>query len=119
MYGLLVLGGAVSALGIANTLAMSVTDRTREIGALRALCMDCTGIRTMIRLEGLTVASFGAVLGALGGTFGTWAIGSLANGSIKEYAFTLPWGILLAACALSLAIGALAALSPLEAMAES
>lgn len=128
MYGLLFLGGAISALGIANTLAMSITDRTREIGALRAIGMHRAGIRTMIRLEALTVAAFGTILGVVSGTFGAWAVSSLANGSIKQYEFTLPWGTLLATCALSLAVGILAAalparraagLSPLEAVAES
>ncbi|MFF9346296.1 ABC transporter permease [Streptomyces sp. NPDC014734] len=128
MYGLLFLGGAISALGIANTLAMSITDRTREIGALRSIGMHRAGIRTMIRLEALTVAAFGTVLGVVSGTFGAWTVGSLANGSIQQYEFALPWGTLLAACALSLAVGILAAalparraagLSPLEAVAES
>ncbi|MFG3530049.1 ABC transporter permease [Streptomyces sp. NPDC047917] len=128
MYGLLFLGGAISALGIANTLALSVTDRTHEIGALRAIGMHRAGIRTMIRLEALTVAAFGTILGVVSGTFGAWAVSSLANGSIKQYEFTLPWGTLLVACALSLAVGILAAalparraarLSPLEAVAES
>ncbi|MFF3390076.1 ABC transporter permease [Streptomyces sp. NPDC002669] len=128
MYGLLFLGGAVSALGIANTLAMSITDRTREIGTLRVIGMHRAGIRTMIRLEALTVAAFGTVLGVLSGTFGAWTVSSLANGSIKQYEFTFPWGTLLTTCALSLAVGILAAalparraagLSPLEAVAES
>ncbi|MFD8821102.1 ABC transporter permease [Streptomyces sp. NPDC059605] len=128
MYGLLFLGGAISALGIANTLAMSITDRTREIGTLRAIGMHRAGIRTMIRLEALTVAAFGTILGVVSGTFGAWAIGSLANGSIEQYEFTLPWGTLLATGALSLAVGILAAAlparraagrSPLEAVAES
>ncbi|MFF9013414.1 ABC transporter permease [Streptomyces sp. NPDC014870] len=127
MYGMLGIGVVISALGIVNTLAMSVAERTREIGALRALGMDRAGVRRMIRLEALTVAGFGTFLGLAGGLFGAWSVGSLANGAIDQYALALPWGTLLLVCLLSLAIGVLAAavparraaaLSPLEAVAD-
>ncbi|WP_143664591.1 ABC transporter permease, partial [Streptomyces sp. NRRL B-24572] len=128
MYGMLGIGVVISALGIVNTLAMSVAERTREIGALRALGMDRAGIRRMIRLEALTVAGFGTLLGLAGGLFGAWAVGSLANGAIDQYTLALPWGTLLLVCLLSLAVGVLAAavparraaaLSPLEAAAHT
>ncbi|ROQ32938.1 putative ABC transport system permease protein [Streptomyces sp. PanSC19] len=128
MYGMLGIGVVISALGIVNTLAMSVAERTREIGALRALGMDRAGIRRMIRLEALTVAGFGTFLGLAGGLFGAWAVGSLANGAIDQYTLALPWGSLLLVCLLSLAVGVLAAavparraaaLSPLEAVANA
>ncbi|MEU8925541.1 FtsX-like permease family protein [Kitasatospora sp. NPDC048545] len=128
MYGMLAIGVVIGALGIANTLAVSVAERTREIGALRALGMDRTGIRRMIRLEAVTVAAFGTLLGLAGGVFGAWAVGSLANGAIEQYSLVLPWGTLLLVCLLSLATGALAAavparraaaLGPLEAVAQA
>lgn len=128
MYGMLGIGVVISALGIVNTLAMSVAERTREIGALRALGMDRVGVRRMIRLEALTVAGFGTLLGLAGGLFGAWAVGSLANGAIDQYTLVLPWGTLLLVCLLSLAIGVLAAavparraaaLRPLEAAANA
>ncbi|MFF5406980.1 ABC transporter permease [Streptomyces misionensis] len=124
MYGMLGIGVVISALGIVNTLAMSVAERTREIGALRALGMDRAGVRRMIRLEALTVAGYGTLLGLAGGLFGAWAVGALANGAIDRYTLVLPWGTLLLVALLSLAIGTLAAavparraaaLSPLEA----
>ncbi|GAA5610941.1 FtsX-like permease family protein [Streptomyces platensis] len=127
MYGMLAIGIVIAALGIMNTLAISVAERTREIGALRALGMDRSGIRRMIRLEAVTVAAFGTLLGLTGGLFGAWAVGSLANGAMPQYSLALPWGTLLLVCLLSLTIGALAAtipahraaaLSPLEAVAE-
>ncbi|MFJ4594363.1 ABC transporter permease [Kitasatospora sp. NPDC088861] len=127
MYGLLGIGVVIAALGIVNTLAMSVTERTREIGALRAIGMDRAGIRRMIRLEAVTVAAFGTLLGLAGGLFGAWAVGALAGGAVKQYALVLPWGTLALVCLGSLAIGAVAAavparraaaLSPLEAVAE-
>jgi putative ABC transport system permease protein len=128
MYGLLALGAVITALGIVNTLAMSVSERTREIGVLRAVGMDRAGIRRMVRLESLMVAAFGTLLGLVGGVFGAWAVGALANGAIAEYELLLPWGTLLLVCCVSLVIGAVAAvvparwaaaLSPLEAVAKA
>ncbi|MEV6732645.1 FtsX-like permease family protein [Streptomyces sp. NPDC051364] len=127
MYGLLAIGAVISALGIVNTLAMSVSERTREIGVLRAIGMDRSGIRRMIRLESVTVAAFGTLLGLAGGLFGAWTVGALANGAMTQYSLALPWGTLLLVCLLSLTIGAIAAavparraaaLSPLEAVVE-
>ncbi|MER7824330.1 FtsX-like permease family protein [Streptomyces sp. NPDC096097] len=126
-YGLLAIGGVIAALGIMNTLAMSVSDRTREIGVLRAIGMDRTGIRRMIRLESLTVAAFGTLLGLASGLFGAWTVGALTNGALKDYSLALPWGTLLLVCLISLVTGVVAAalparhasaLSPLEAVAE-
>ncbi|MCY0957342.1 ABC transporter permease [Streptomyces sp. H27-H5] len=128
MYGLLALGAVISSLGIVNTLAVSVAERTREIGVLRALGMDRGGIRRMIRLESVTVAAFGTLLGLAGGLFGARAVGALANGAIADYSMALPWGTLLLVCLVSLAIGTVAAagparraaaLSPLEAVART
>ncbi|MFH9351779.1 ABC transporter permease [Kitasatospora sp. NPDC017646] len=128
MYGLLAIGVVISALGIVNTLAMSVTERTREIGALRALGMERAAVRRMIRLEAVTVAGFGTLLGLAGGLFGAWAVGALAGGAMEQYTLVLPWGTLALVCLASLAIGAVAAavparraaaLSPLEAVAEA
>ncbi|MFC5722858.1 ABC transporter permease [Streptomyces gamaensis] len=128
MYGLLGIGVVISSLGIVNTLAMSVAERTREIGVLRAIGMDRAGVRRMIRLEAVTVAAFGTLLGLAGGLFGAWAVGSLAGGAMGQYSLALPWGTLLLVCLVSLAVGVVAAalparraaaLSPLEAVAES
>ncbi|MBD0674058.1 FtsX-like permease family protein [Streptomyces sp. CBMA156] len=127
MYGLLGIGAVIAALGIVNTLAVSVSERTREIGMLRAIGMDRAGIRRMIRLEAVMVAAFGTLLGLAGGLFGAWAVGALAGGAMDGYALALPWGTLALVCLGSLAIGAAAAalparraaaLGPLEAVAE-
>ncbi|MGG7572367.1 ABC transporter permease [Streptomyces sirii] len=127
MYGLLAIGVVIASLGIVNTLAMSVAERTREIGVLRAIGMDRAGVRRMIRLEAVTVAAFGTLLGLAGGLFGAWAVGALANGAMEHYSLALPWGTLLLVALTSLTIGALAAtvparraaaLGPLEAVAE-
>ncbi|MER7849318.1 FtsX-like permease family protein [Kitasatospora sp. NPDC096077] len=112
MYGLLAIGAVISALGIVNTLAVSVLERTHEIGTLRALGMDRAAVRRMIRLEAVSVAFFGTLLGTAAGLFGAWAVGALANGAVAQYSLTLPWGTLLLTGLLSLAVGALAAAVP-------
>ncbi|MCF3102118.1 FtsX-like permease family protein [Streptomyces roseoverticillatus] len=128
VFGLLAIGVIISALGMINTLAMSVSERTREIGVLRAIGMDRTGIRRMIRLESLAVAAYGTLLGLACGLFGAWKVSGLANGAIPQYSFSLPWGTLALVVALSLAVGAAAAalparraaaLSPLQAVADA
>ncbi|MFD8142047.1 ABC transporter permease [Streptomyces sp. NPDC059708] len=112
VFGLLAIGVVISALGMVNTLAMSVAERTREIGVLRALGMDRGGIRRMIGLESLAVAAFGTLLGLAGGLFGAWRVSGLANGAIPQYAFSPPWGTLALVVVLSLAAGAAAAAVP-------
>ncbi len=128
MFGLLAVGVLISTLGMVNTLAMSVSERTREIGVLRAVGADRSGIRTMIRLEAVCVAAFGTLLGTAGGLFGAWKVSGLANGAIPQYSFSLPWGTLALVVLLSLAVGVAAAalparraaaLGPLEAVARA
>ncbi|MEU7581088.1 FtsX-like permease family protein [Streptomyces sp. NPDC041068] len=127
MYGLLAIGVVISVLGIVNTLAMSVSERTRELGMLRAIGMDRAGIRRMIRLEAVTVAAFGTLLGLAVGLFGAWAVGALAGGAVEQYALALPWGTLLGVCLVSLVVGVVAAalparraaaMNPLDALAQ-
>ena len=71
---LLALAILIAVFGIVNTLALSVFERTHEIGLLRAVGMSRRQLRRMIRLESVIISVFGAVLGlALGTAFG-WAI---------------------------------------------
>ncbi|MGB8941016.1 MAG: FtsX-like permease family protein [Streptomyces sp.] len=112
MYGLLAIGVVISALGIVNTLAMSVAERIRDIGVLRAIGMYRSAIRRMIRLEAVTVAAFGALLGPAGGVFGAWAVGALADGAMEQHTLSTPWGTLALVCLASLAMGALAVALP-------
>ncbi|MEU9033477.1 FtsX-like permease family protein [Streptomyces sp. NPDC048352] len=112
VFGLLAIGVLISGLGMVNTLAMSVSERTREIGVLRAIGMDRSGVRRMICLEAVCVAAFGTLLGLLGGLFGAWKVSGLANGAIPQYSFSLPWGTLACVVLLSLCAGAAAAALP-------
>ena len=71
---LLALSILIAALGIVNTLALSVLERTREVGLLRAVGMSRRQLRRMVRYESVVIAVFGAALGlAIGVAFG-WAM---------------------------------------------
>ncbi len=71
IYALLGLAVIIAVLGIVNTLALSVIERTREVGLLRAVGMSRRQLRTMIRLESVAISILGAVLGiVLGLIFG-------------------------------------------------
>ena len=63
IYALLALAVIVSLFGIANTLALSIHERTRELGMLRAIGMSRRQVRTMIRYEAVITALIGALLG--------------------------------------------------------
>ncbi|MGY5124958.1 ABC transporter permease [Streptomyces nigrescens] len=112
MYGLLGMAVVIAILGVVNTLAMSVFERTREIGMLRAIGLDRAGIRQMVRLESVVISLFGAVLGIGTGIFLAWAGGGLTTSSMREYETVLPWGRLGTFLVLALMIGVLAAIWP-------
>ena len=66
---LLILAVIIAVFGIANTLALSIFERTREIGLLRAVGMSRRQVKRMIRWEAIIVAIIGAVLGIVVGLF--------------------------------------------------
>ena len=74
IYGLLFLAIVVAVIGIANTLALSVHERTREIGLLRAVGMTRAQVRSTVRWESVIIALLGTVLGLVLGLFFGWAI---------------------------------------------
>jgi putative ABC transport system permease protein len=67
IYGLLIISIAIAVLGIANTMALSVFERTREFGLLRAVGMSKRDLKRSIRWEAVIVAVFGASLGIIVG----------------------------------------------------
>ncbi len=82
---LLVLSVVIAVLGIVNTLAMSVLERTREIGLLRAVGMGRRQLRRTVRLEAVLISVYGSVLGVgLGLVLGTALTRSLADQGIGE-----------------------------------
>jgi putative ABC transport system permease protein len=111
IYGLLGLSVIIAILGVINTLSLSVIERTREVGLLRAVGLSRRQLRTMIRLESVVVAVFGAVLGVLMGViFGSTLVLALEDQGLTDLAIPWLWlaGFLVAAAF----VGVLAAVFP-------
>ncbi len=107
---MLALAVVVSLLGIVNTLALSVVERTREIGLLRAAGMTRRQVRRMVRWESVLTALVGAGLGIVAGL----AIAGILTMLMSEWglAFVLPVGILVAIALVAVAAGVVAAVIP-------
>ncbi|KUJ66722.1 ABC transporter [Streptomyces albus subsp. albus] len=112
LYGLLGMAVIVAILGVVNTLAMSVFERSQEIGMLRAIGFDRRAIKRMVRLESLVISLFGGVLGIGLGVFFGWAAGELIASGLSTYELVLPWGRMGVFLVLAGLVGVLAALWP-------
>ncbi|MDK1475786.1 ABC transporter permease [Streptomyces sp. 549] len=112
LYGLLAMAVIVAVLGVVNTLAMSVFERSQEIGMLRAIGLDRSGIKSMVRLESVVIALFGGVMGVGLGVFFGWAAGEVIGSSVDSYALLIPWGRIAIFLALAAIVGVLAAVWP-------
>jgi putative ABC transport system permease protein len=111
LYVLLLFSVVIAVLGIVNTLALSVLERTREIGLLRAIGLSRRQLRGMITIEAIATAVFGAVLGTLLGL----GLGiALQQGLRSEGLNTLgiPWSLLVTMLLASILVGVLAAVAP-------
>ncbi|MBV6702842.1 ABC transporter permease [Kitasatospora aureofaciens] len=112
MYGLLAMAVLIAILGVINTLAMSVFERKREIGMLRAIGLDRRGIKRMVRLESVVISLFGAGIGLLLGCFIAWAINGTLKSSLAGLTTVLPYGQLALFLALAGLVGLVAAIWP-------
>lgn len=101
----------IAILGVANTLLLSVTERTREIGLLRAVGMNKRSVWRMITLESLVMAVFGTVVGMLLGV-GLGAALVLALQEVFTMSVAIPWWVLLGYTVLAVIAGVLAAIWP-------
>ncbi|GAA2445624.1 ABC transporter permease [Streptomyces mauvecolor] len=111
VYGLLALAIIVAVLGVVNTLALSVVERTREIGLMRAIGLSRRQLRRMIRLESVVIALFGALLGlGLGMGWGTTAQKLLALEGMGV--LDIPWPTIITVFVASAFVGLFAALIP-------
>jgi putative ABC transport system permease protein len=109
-YVLLGLAVIVSLFGIVNTLALSVLERTRELGMLRAIGMSRRQVRRMVRHESVVTALIGATLGIGVGLF----LAGLATAALsgEGLRFAVPVGSLVAFCVVAAIAGMLAAIGP-------
>jgi putative ABC transport system permease protein len=111
IYGLLGLAIIVAILGVVNTLALSVVERTREIGLMRAIGTSRRQLRRMIRLESVVIALFGALVG-LGLGLGWGATGQRVLASEGLGVLEIPWPTIISVFVGSAVVGLLAALLP-------
>ncbi|WP_067865468.1 ABC transporter permease [Nocardia shimofusensis] len=111
LYGLLALAVVIAILGIINTLALSVVERRREIGMLRAVGALRSQIRRTIYLESVLIAVFGAIVGVvLGLGLGVGFLRTLSDFGIDQIA--VPWDQLILVLISAAVVGVLAAVWP-------
>jgi putative ABC transport system permease protein len=111
LYGLLALAIIIAILGIVNTLALSVVERRREIGMLRAVGMQRKQVRRTVYVESALIAVFGAVLGlALGLAYGSLFAHSLRSQGLGVISVPAAQSVLF--LVLAAVVGVLAALWP-------
>lgn len=111
VYGLLALAVVIALIGIANTLALSVYERTRELGLLRAVGMTRGQLRASVRYEALVISLFGAAEGLILGTaLGCAIVAALRSQGVT--ALTVPAGQLIVLAVLAGLAGLLAAVAP-------
>ena len=110
VYGLLALSVVIAVIGIVNTLSLSVLERTREIGLLRAVGLSRRRLRRMVTLESVTISLMGAVLGLVLGVL----IGVLLQRSLREdlAELSMPLGSLAVFLVVAVVFGVLAAIVP-------
>jgi putative ABC transport system permease protein len=109
---LLVFAIVIATIGIINTLLLSVVERTREIGLLRAVGLQRRQTRVLIRLEAIMIAAYGGVLGLVVGSFFGWALVSAFTKQSQFGSFHYPFIQLIVFLVVAMVLGVLAAIIP-------
>jgi putative ABC transport system permease protein len=112
IYALLGVAILIAGMGIANTLSLSIHERTRELGLLRAIGQSRRQLRAMVRWESVIVATFGAVGGVGLGIFLGWGMIRALAASEGFGTFALPVVPLAVIVLLGAGLGVLAAVRP-------
>jgi putative ABC transport system permease protein len=110
LYALLALAVIVSLVGIINTLVLTIFERTREIGMLRAVGMTRRQVRMMIRYESIVTSLMGATLGLIVGVFLAALVAQALSG--EGVVFAVPWLQLVYFIIAAILVGILAAVIP-------
>jgi putative ABC transport system permease protein len=110
LYALLAMSVIISLFGIVNSLVLSIFERTREIGMLRAIGLSRRQTRRMVRYESVITSVIGGILGTLVGLFFGWVMAKgLANQGIE---FSVPVGQLIIFLIVSALAGVVSAILP-------
>ncbi len=112
VYVLLAVAVVIALLGIANTLTLSIHERTRELGVLRAVGQTRRQLRSMIRWESAVVATFGVLVGVGLGSLIGWGLVRATGDSLAIGVFSWPVGQMLTIVVIGAAAGVLAAWRP-------
>jgi putative ABC transport system permease protein len=111
LYVLLGLSILIAVLGIINTLTLSMLERTRELGLLRAVGMFRSQLTQMVAVESVVIAIFGALLGVLvGAALGTAVVRAVPDELVSI--LSLPWGSMAVFLGLAVLVGLVAAIIP-------
>ncbi|RAN73499.1 hypothetical protein B5P43_30445 [Bacillus sp. SRB_336] len=110
--GLLAVAIVIALIGVANTLSLSVLERTRENSLLRALGLTRGQLRGMLALEAVLIAGVAAVIGSVLGVVYGWLGAQSALGSFTTVVAVVPWGQVLLVVAIAAAAGLLASVVP-------
>ena len=111
VYALLLLALVIALIGIANTLALSILERTREIGLLRAVGATRGQVRSMVRWESVLIALLGTLLGLGVGIFFSWSVVQ----ALRDQGFTsyrVPFGNLVGIMVAAGVLGVIAGVAP-------
>jgi putative ABC transport system permease protein len=110
LYGLLAMSVVISLFGIVNTLVLTIYERTREIGMLRAIGTTRPQMRRMIRYESVLTSVIGGLLGVVVGLVFGWIV---TRGLQSEgISFAVPWWQLFVVLIVATAVGVVAAIWP-------
>jgi putative ABC transport system permease protein len=111
LVALLFLSEAIAVVGIVNTLALSVHERTHEIGMLRAVGMTRRQLRRSVRWESVIIAAIGGSVGLALGVVWAWVFASALEPE-DLFRFSIPVGRIAVLAVVSLVAGAVAAVIP-------
>jgi putative ABC transport system permease protein len=112
VYGLLGIAVLIALMGIGNTLSLSIHERTRELGLLRAVGQSRAQVRSALRWESVIVAVFGTIGGLAIGTFLGWGLMQALSAQEGFGVFALPVTPLAVILGLAVVAGVVAALRP-------
>ncbi|MDJ0314981.1 FtsX family ABC transporter permease [Arthrobacter sp. H35-D1] len=110
--GLLAVAVVIALIGVANTLSLSVLERTRENSLLRALGLTRGQLRGMLALEAVLIAGVAAIIGSTLGCVYGWLGAKAALGEFAEVTAVIPWGQIIAVVAVAAFAGLLASVVP-------